>query len=906
MSTRGRKEETSKANVAGSGAATSGRARRRLQHLYEVSKLLTRFETVEKTIPTALGIVSETLPLRSAILILETEGHPGMVVWQAEGVGASNLALAKAHARTSYAFITRGESLDVNGQASTNMLAGKPLADLKRETAGGENFILLPLVIEHGRIFGAVQLEGTTQPDEDDLVFVNAIVNQLAIALDRHRAWQLEVVLRKRAESLEREQKELLIREHAARTRAELKEAAAEAAERRYRALVDNLDRAFVWEADATTFSFSYVSSRAEAMVGYPRERWLAERNFWGNHLHPDDRDEVLATFRKAEVEGTNQRLDHRFVTADAQILWLHTGVNVAPAQGACTLQGVSVDITPLKEADEKVRHQLEFTRAVAGSLGEGVLAVDGEGRITFFNPAAEQLLGCAEKEVVGENIRELIQFERADGTAVSAEEGPLLRAIATGTPFRSDEYMLACRSHPAIPVGLTSAPIKRGGEVVGAVLAFQSILQLKRSEQTQRFLSEMGVLLASSWDYRSTLAAVVRLAVPLVADVCFVDALRENGEVQRLEVAFADPQKQSLKSQLQQFGPKPGWQTPQAKVLQSGESILSEEFSSSLELVAHDDDYAELMRSLSIRSLMVVPLSARGRTLGALTFMSAESNRRYTPSELTLAEEIARRAALAIDNAQLYGQAQRAVRAREELLAIVSHDLRNPLGVILLNTAHLLKMAAAEESGKRGQKYVEGIQRAATRINRLTADLLDLASIEAGRLSIEKLRLAVGPLVTDAVEMMQALTAPRSIRLEKELPDARFEVVGDRDRVLQVFSNLIGNAIKFTPEGGSITIRAESRGHEGWFTVADTGPGIPEDQLPHIFKRYWQGRTAAARSGIGLGLAIVKGILEALGGRVWVESNVGVGSKFFFSLPLAESLAEPNVPAEGQPPGVP
>jgi PAS domain S-box-containing protein len=743
----------SEANVAGAGAANLEGADRRLQHLYEVSKLLTRFETVEQTIPTALRIISETLPLRSAILILETDTNPEMIVWQAEGVSTSSVGLAKAHARTSYASITRSESLDVNGQTSTTVLAGKSLADLKRETAGGENFILLPLVVEHGRIFGAVQLEGTSQPNEDDLVFVNAMVNQLAISLDRHRAWQLDVALRERAESLEREQKELLIRERVARTRAELKEAAGEEAERRHRALVDNLDRAFVWEADATTFCFSYVSSRAEAMVGYPRERWLAGPGFWRNLLHPDDRDEVLATFRKAQVEGTNQRLEHRFVTADGQILWLHTGVHVASAQGAYTLQGVSVDITLLKEADERVRHQLDFTRAVTGSLGEGVLAVDVEGRITFFNPAAEQLLGRAEKEVVGENIRKVFQIRRSDGTVISAEEHPLLRVMVTGTPFRTDEHVLACPGHPALPVSLTSASIKRGVEVVGAVLAFQSILQLKRSEQTQRFLSEMGVLLTSSWDYSSTLSAVVRLAVPFVADVCFVDMVKENGEVQRLEVAFADPQKQNHKSQFQQFVPKPGWQTPQAKVLQSGESILSEELSSSLDLVAGDDGDGEPMRAVGVRSMMVVPLLARGRTLGALTFLSAESGRRYTSSELGLAEEIGRRVALAMDNAQLYRQVQKGVRAREELLAIVAHDLRNPLGVVLMNTERLLKIGAAEESGKHGQKYLEEIQRAAEHINHLTSDLLHLASIEAGQLSIEKRNLAVDGLVTEAVE---------------------------------------------------------------------------------------------------------------------------------------------------------
>jgi len=184
-------------------------------------------------------------------------------------------------------------------------------------------------------------------------------------------------------------------------------------------------------------------------------------------------------------------------------------------------------------------------------------------------------------------------------------------------------------------------------------------------------------------------------------------------------------------------------------------------------------------------------------------------------------------------------------------------------------------------------RKVAAGIRRSADRMNRLILNLLDVASIEAGRLVIEKKRDRVGSLVRDAIEMQQVLATAKTLALEAKIaaPDD-LEVMCDRERLLQVFANLIGNAIKFTPEGGSITVGVEARGPEVRFAVNDTGPGILEDALPHVFDRFWQAQKTA-RLGTGLGLSIAKGIVEAHGGRIWVESQLGIGTKFFFTLPL-------------------
>jgi signal transduction histidine kinase len=236
------------------------------------------------------------------------------------------------------------------------------------------------------------------------------------------------------------------------------------------------------------------------------------------------------------------------------------------------------------------------------------------------------------------------------------------------------------------------------------------------------------------------------------------------------------------------------------------------------------------------------------------------------------------------MDNERLVGEAREALRAREDLLAIVSHDLRNPLGVVLASTALLLKANLPPDKQDRARRQVEAIQRAGNRMNRLIRDLLDFASIQAGRLSVSKNPQDVAAMVAEVLEVMEPLAAPKSQRLVADVA-AGLEIRCDHDRVIQLFSNLIGNAIKFTPDGGEITVRAAPDREVVRFQVVDTGPGIPADELPHVFDRYYQAQRRN-RDGIGLGLSIARGIVEAHGGRIWADSEEGQGSTFFFTLP--------------------
>jgi signal transduction histidine kinase len=238
----------------------------------------------------------------------------------------------------------------------------------------------------------------------------------------------------------------------------------------------------------------------------------------------------------------------------------------------------------------------------------------------------------------------------------------------------------------------------------------------------------------------------------------------------------------------------------------------------------------------------------------------------------------------MAMENARLYREAEEAWQAREDLLAIVSHDLRSPLASILMSVGKLDAVAGDE----RVPRYARTILRSAERMERLICDLLDFAQIQSGALTVKRQVIESASLIGDTVEILKPLAEKKKQRLETRM-QGELSVWCDRDRILQVLSNLVGNAINFTPEGGSISIRVTRSGANAEFAVSDTGPGIPETELAHIWERFWRGRERVRRS-VGLGLTIAKGLVEAHGGRIWAESRVGVGTTLYFTLSLVSA----------------
>jgi signal transduction histidine kinase len=298
------------------------------------------------------------------------------------------------------------------------------------------------------------------------------------------------------------------------------------------------------------------------------------------------------------------------------------------------------------------------------------------------------------------------------------------------------------------------------------------------------------------------------------------------------------------------------------------------------------DSFRASSMPGLS--SLLVVPLHAHDRVLGAVTFAMRTGGRRHDPSYRTLAEEFASRVALAVDNAAAYQRVRQAVGARDETLAIVSHDLRNPLSAIRMCMSALQEVPPP--SAETTADLLGSVQEATALMSRIIQDLLDVASMDSGRLSLERQIESIGPLLGRVEAMFRVVADDRGIALILEhtglegLPRVNI----DAERVEQVLANLLNNALKFTDAGGIVRIAAISAPGKITVTVSDTGPGIAPEDLPHIFDRFWHGRRRTKIRSTGLGLAISRGIVQAHGGRIWAESTPGQGTTVSFELPAA------------------
>jgi signal transduction histidine kinase len=359
-----------------------------------------------------------------------------------------------------------------------------------------------------------------------------------------------------------------------------------------------------------------------------------------------------------------------------------------------------------------------------------------------------------------------------------------------------------------------------------------------------------------------------------------------EEGQLSRLKVASADPDQAALCTVLEQMPPDRDLPHIMRAVIENKRPIVVEQVTSQyIESLVQGPGHLQALLATGIRSFVAVPLLVRGRSLGALFLGSSTLSHVFGQGDLRLAEALADRAAMAIENARLYRSSLYATQLRDQVLGVVAHDLRNPLTAILLQAGALTRRGSDPE--RRSQKRIEAIHRAATRMNRLIQDLLDVAVMESGRLTMEPARLSARELIVAAMEMQTPLASSSSLELRADVDRDVPDVWGDRDRLLQVFENLIGNAIKFTKAGGCITVGAASRDHEVIFRVADTGSGIAPENLPRLFDRFWQA-TRANRQGAGLGLPITKGIVEAHGGRIWVESTEGQGTTFSFTIPEA------------------
>jgi|GEM_PF-1583077 len=428
--------------------------------------------------------------------------------------------------------------------------------------------------------------------------------------------------------------------------------------------------------------------------------------------------------------------------------------------------------------------------------------------------------------------------------------------------------------------------------------------LKSVRAEENLRLLADAGAMPTEALDLAATLQRAARLAVSGFADWCVIDLAAEEGRIERVVAAHADPGRQALIEELKRFPPRGDEPHGPALVLRTGRSQRLAQWSPEcLESVGQDPEHRRTFAALEPRSSLQVPLAARGRILGVWSFYSSSSRRSYDESDQELAEELGRRAALAIDNARLYGAAQAANLAKDKFLATLSHELRTPLTPVL---AVISSLEGDDRLEVRVRESLAMVRRNVELEARLIDDLLDLTRIARGKLELSRRQTDLRLLLEQAVENCcggQDMASGRLI-VVKDLAAADFTVWADSPRLSQVFGNLLNNAVKFTPSGGTITVRswsearsrAETEGEEIVVQISDTGIGIRPGALGQIFNAFEQGDQSISHrfGGLGLGLAISKAIVELHGGRLSAESEgIGRGATFTVRLPVGRRRQE-------------
>jgi PAS domain S-box-containing protein len=535
------------------------------------------------------------------------------------------------------------------------------------------------------------------------------------------------------------------------------------------------------------------------------------------------------------------------------------------------------------ERADRDLRISEAKFSGILAIAADAIITIDDTHRILHFNHGAEEIFGYTAQEALGQPLSILLPERyrathdaQVDEFAKGAEPARRMghrRAVA-GRRKDGSEF-------PA-EASISKLELPGGARILTVVL--RDITERQRAEDADRFLTEVGTRLARSLQYETVLEVASELAIPMLADACFIDVV-EEGSIRRVAQAADDTTRPAMNALAEQFVPTWDSPSPVVDVLRRGKPELVSRVDDDW-LGAHEEfaDAIAQWRALAVRAMYIVPLAVGERTLGAVTLLDlGRTGGRFTPEARTLAQQFGTAAALAIENARLYAAARRATSARDEVLAVVSHDLRNPISAVAM-CARILREAPPADAAER-DKMLTAITEATVWMQRLIRDLLDVSAIEAGRLSVERRPAALAPVVATAVGMVSGEVEQRSISLEVELPPDLRVVNVDAARIVQVISNLLGNAIKFTDAGGTVTVRAANGPTSVVVSVEDTGTGIEPEAVSRIFDRFWQARPTPRR-GSGLGLAIARGIIEAHGGRIWVESELGRGSVFSFSIP--------------------
>jgi PAS domain S-box-containing protein len=648
-------------------------------------------------------------------------------------------------------------------------------------------------------------------------------------------------------------------------------EASVESIAGRWEDVVDRIsDGVAVFDRE---WRYVYLNRAAELHIGMPREQLLGR---------------------------TIPELFPEYVGSDVERQWLQAAAGTTPVEIELpsairkrwvrqtiypSLLGVTIyfrDVTEQRGVANALRESEERHRSIFDHSMEGMLLTKPTGEILAANPAACQMVQRTEEEIRRLGRGGIVDLSDPRVATLIEERNRTGRMRGELTMIRKDGSTFSAE--------VASATFSDRQGVLQTSLSFRDVTDHKRAERDQKLLAELGAVLKPV-ECEGTLDEVAPFLARHLADVVVFYLVQRDGDLYRVTAASRDPAKAWVADELIKLSSKlpahhPAWEvlhTRQARIIRPAPGM---------EARAETSEHRRVIRTMAFTSFLLVPLAVGESCLGVLAFGS--SSPAFDGKDLPLALEIGRRCAVFVRSARLYSSEKRATQARDEMLGFVAHDLRNPLGNILLQ-ATLLRRHGAEPE-RRTIKPLEAIEHACRRMECIIADLLDVTKIEAGGLKLERTGISARDLLEEVADGQREQAAARSIALRTE-PAPALEVWADKNRMLQVLENLLSNAMKFTERGG-ISLGARTEGGDVVFWVADTGVGLAAEEVSHVFDRFWQAHRSR-RSGAGLGLAIVKGIVEAHGGRVWVDSQLGSGSTFYFSLPMASAPQLSRTPGD-------
>lgn len=637
-------------------------------------------------------------------------------------------------------------------------------------------------------------------------------------------------------------------------------------------------------------------SNETYRIFGLQPHQFTATFESFLNCVHPQDRELVKKCVREALSEGKAYSIDHRIVLLDGTEKIVHEVADVYIGENGKSVEmiGTVHDITQRKKIEEVYKESESKFRGLLETACDPIIIVNIKGMIEFVNRQTKNVLGYEPEELLGKPVETLIP-ERFKATHV-VQRTKYMEHPNPQPMGRNLQLVARKKDGSDLPVDISLSPFNTKNETI--VTAFmRDMSEKKRHEAQQRFLFDTSRILSETMDYQESIQGIAKLVVPPLADCCLIHIFEQDHLVLK---AFA--QREAIESAL--VADVLGCAYPIRNDLQFGPGFVATQNSAQLievvdeKILIHmgfDGDGAfDKISKLNIQSWISVPMVARGRSIGVMSLIRCKPMS-YTKEDLNIANLVAVRAAITVDNARLYKNAQDAIRLREDILAIVSHDLKNPLGVISGFNEIIADTLVEMKVDKANIEATEAIARSVRQMERLIGDLLDFAKIESSTLGIESKPNRVDQLIGDGIESVHHHLERKAIQVKTEIQPELLEIFCDSDRIRRVFSNLLGNAVKFSPARGSILIRAKLKEAEVVFSVSDNGPGIAPENLKHLFDRYWQAKETA-KQGTGLGLSIAKGIVEGHHGRIWAESEIGKGATIYFSLPIGKTAHHPEM----------